>query len=76
MDMKLMIARIGADNDQDREAAKEWVETESLENLMAVWMTITKEHKDPLIERMSLLAQLALGELVADAKRFKDAPNA
>jgi hypothetical protein len=76
MDMKLMIARILADNDQDRAAAKEWIETESTENLMKMWLCITSQHKDPLIERMSLLAQLAMGELLAEADRFKGKTDA
>ena len=66
--MDRMKSVIRADNDQELEAAREWVRTETPENLLRVWFTIQKVHADPLIERMSLLAQLKLGELVAEMK--------
>ena len=66
MNMDQMKAVIGAANDQELEAAREWVRTESPGNLMRLWNTIQRDHADPLIERMSLLAQLKLAELIAE----------
>jgi len=57
---------IRAANDREIEMAREWVRTETPENILRVWFTIQQVHSDPLIERMSLLAQLKLSELVAE----------
>ena len=73
LSMESLLAKIGADNDQELEEAREWMRTESLENILRVWMTIQRTHADPAVEIMSMLAQLKMGELIAESDRFKSA---
>ena len=64
--MDSMLARIGADNDQDREAARKWMREASNAEKLAVWMTIQKPYADPAMEVMSRFAQLAFGEMLTE----------
>lgn len=73
LNMELVLAKIGADNDRELEVAREWMRTESLENILRVWMEIQKTQSDPIVELMSNLAQLKMGELIAESDRFKSA---
>lgn len=64
--MRSMIARITADNDQDREMCKQWWRETSAADKIRVWNLIQQNHADPVMEIMSRFAQLAFGEMVAE----------
>lgn len=64
--MDSMYARIRADNDQDREAARKWMREASNAEKLAVWVTIQKPYKDPAMEIVSQFAQLAFGEMLVE----------
>lgn len=66
MNIRDLIARIVAANDQDREACREWIKNATLGERVEVWNTIQRQYDDPRMEVMSRFAQLAFGEMTAE----------
>jgi hypothetical protein len=57
-------ARLISDNEQDRAAGEEWWKSSSKEVKLQVLQLITMPWKDPAMQVMSRLAQLAYGEML------------
>lgn len=75
MNKDTILSIVTADNDQDREAAKQWMRQATLRDRFLVWTRIQQEYTDPVDEIVSRFAQLAFGEIMAEVEAGKEATD-
>jgi hypothetical protein len=56
------LARIVADNDQDRAECSAWWQNSTDEELLALWLALQQPCNDPVLEVICRFAQLAFAE--------------
>lgn len=64
MDKRQMFARIGADQDQDIEHAKEWMRKHDDADLIAFWLKLNKSYPNPTTEIITRFAIIGFVHVV------------
>ena len=68
-----MLARIGADNEQDREAARTWMREATNSEKVLVWTAIQAMPDEGVMGIVSRFAQLAFGEVMEETTKANGA---